>query len=75
MSYGNWHQVEASAVNLPSGSVLLRLAIDGKTVLTGADRSPGPLRQPGGVGLRADNTELLFRDFRAAPVRPTPTAG
>ncbi|MGN9758410.1 hypothetical protein [Streptomyces sp. SD31] len=75
LSYGTWHQVEASAVNLPSGSVRLRLDIDGKTVLTGTDRSPGPLRQPGRVGLRADNTELLFRDFRATPVRPTPTAG
>ncbi|MGP4043702.1 hypothetical protein [Streptomyces sp. 2A115] len=73
ISYGTWHEVTASAVNLPSGSVLLRLDIDGKTVLTGRDRDPGPLRRPGGVGLRADNTEVLFRDFRAAPVRPTPS--
>ncbi len=75
ISYGTWHQVEASAVNLPSGSVLLTLDIDGKRVLTGKDRTPGPLRRPGGVGLRADNTELLFRDFRATPVHPTPTSG
>ncbi|WP_274563512.1 hypothetical protein [Streptomyces spiramyceticus] len=75
MSYGTWHHVAASAVNLPSGSVSLRLDIDGKTVLTGKDRTPGPLRRPGGVGLRADNTELFFRDFRATPVHPTPTSG
>ncbi|MCX5062969.1 hypothetical protein OG895_37470 [Streptomyces sp. NBC_00201] len=65
LSYGTWHEVEASAVNQPSGAVRLRLGIDGKTVLTVEDRTPGPLRRPGGVGLRADNTELLFRDFRA----------
>ncbi|MFF4249919.1 hypothetical protein ACFY1L_01760 [Streptomyces sp. NPDC001663] len=75
ISYGAWHQVEASAVNLPSGSVLLRLEIDGKTVLTGEDHTPGRLTRPGGVGLRADNTELLFRDFRALPVQTTPTSG
>ncbi|MFJ8538275.1 hypothetical protein [Streptomyces sp. NPDC093591] len=74
LSYGAWHHVVASAVNLPSGSVRLRLDIDGKTVLTGEDRTPGPLRRPGGVGLRADNTELLFRDFRALPEPSAPTS-
>ena len=72
--YGTWHQVTASAVNLPSGAVLLRLDIDGRRVLTARDRTPGRLRQPGGVGLRADNTDMLFRDFRATPV-PAPTSG
>ncbi|MCT9078354.1 hypothetical protein [Streptomyces fulvoviolaceus] len=74
ISYGTWHYVTASAVNLPSGSVLLRLDIDGKTVLTGQDPTPGPLRRPGAVGLRADNTELFFRDFRVMPVHSTPTS-
>jgi hypothetical protein len=75
IAYGTWHHLAASAVNLPSGSVLLRLDIDGKTVLTGEDRNPGPLTRPGRVGLRADNTELFFRNFRATPVQPTPTSG
>lgn len=75
ISYGTWHQVEARAVNLPSGSVLLRLSIDGRPVLTGEDRSPGALRRPGGVGVRADNSELLFREFRATPVHSAPAPG
>ncbi|MGW2426120.1 hypothetical protein ACWC0C_44135 [Streptomyces sp. NPDC001709] len=63
--YCTWHRVTAGAVNTPSGTVLLRLDIDGQTVLAAEDRTPGPLLTPGGVGLRADNTELLFRDFTA----------
>ncbi|MDH6515078.1 hypothetical protein M2164_001558 [Streptomyces sp. SAI-208] len=74
ISYDTWHRVSASAVNLDSGSVRLRLDIDGKTVLTAEDRTPGPLRRPGGVGLRADNTELLFAGFHAMQA-PAPTSG
>ncbi|MDQ0993920.1 hypothetical protein QFZ74_005148 [Streptomyces sp. V3I7] len=29
------------------------------------DPSPGDLYQPGGVGIRGDNTEFGFRDIRA----------
>ncbi|MGW5466132.1 hypothetical protein [Streptomyces sp. NPDC003996] len=63
--YRTWHRVTAGAVNTSSGTVLLSLDIDGQTVLAAEDRTPGPLLTPGGVGLRADNTELLFRDFTA----------
>ncbi|MET8095830.1 hypothetical protein ABZV29_05050 [Streptomyces sp. NPDC005236] len=64
ISYGDWHLVEAHAVNVFSG-VRLRLAIDGKEVLHTVDRTPGPLAAPGGVGLRVDNSELWFGDFWA----------
>ncbi|WP_240529758.1 hypothetical protein [Streptomyces mangrovisoli] len=64
ITYGDWHHVEAQAVNTFSG-VRLRLAINGKEVLRTVDRTPGPLAKPGGVGLRADNSELWFGDFRA----------
>jgi hypothetical protein len=64
ISYGDWHRVEASAVNTSSG-VRLRLAIDGTEVLHTVDRAPGPLTAPGGVGLRVDNSELWFGDFWA----------
>ncbi|TKA11924.1 hypothetical protein [Actinacidiphila oryziradicis] len=67
LPYGSWHQLAASAVNSRSGTVHLRLDIDGRTVLTAEDRTPGRLLTPGGVGLRVDNTELYFRDFAAAP--------
>ncbi len=65
MPYGSWQQVTASAVDGPAGTVLLTLGINGRTALTVVDHAPGPLLQPGGVGLRADNSELYFRDFTA----------
>ena len=64
--YGGWHKVTASAVNYPGG-VRLALEIDDRPVLATTDRTPGPLTRPGGVGIRADNTELFFRDFHAGP--------
>ncbi|MEU2334024.1 hypothetical protein ABZ770_07645 [Streptomyces sp. NPDC006654] len=64
IGYGDWHRIEASAVNASSG-VRLRLAVDGTEVLHTVDRTPGPLTTPGGVGLRVDNSEMWFGDFRA----------
>ena len=64
-AYDTWHDIRASAENLDSGAVRLRLDIDGRTVLSTDDRTPGPLRPPGGVGLRGDNSEMTFRDFTA----------
>jgi hypothetical protein len=63
--YDTWHDIRASAENLGSGAVRLRLDIDGRTVLSTDDRTPGPLRPPGGVGLRGDNSELTFKAFTA----------
>jgi hypothetical protein len=63
-AYDSWHRLTASAVNRVAG-VRLELAIDGMTVLSCVDRTPGALRKPGGVGIRADNSELYFRDFHA----------
>jgi hypothetical protein len=53
--------------NEPAG-VRLAPAIDGATVLETVDRTPGRLRLPGGTGLRADNSELGFRDSTVTPV-------
>lgn len=66
--YGSPHEIRASAQNLSSGAVRLRLAVDGKTVLSTDDHTPGPLRTPGGVGLRGDNSELTFGGFTANPL-------
>ncbi|MER6470976.1 hypothetical protein [Streptomyces collinus] len=65
-AYDSWHKITASAVN-QFGSVRLELSIDDRTVLRADDRTPGSLVLPGGVGIRADNTELTFRRFRATP--------
>ncbi|MEV7685508.1 hypothetical protein ACFW1F_14020 [Streptomyces bungoensis] len=67
--YGGWHEVTASAVNQLAG-VRLALTIDGRTVLSTVDRTPGSLLLPGGVGIRADNTELLFRGFHTGTTAP-----
>ena len=66
--YGSWQQVAASAVNGSGGTVKLTLEINGRTALTVVDSAPGPLTEPGGVGLRVDNSELWFRDFTATPL-------
>ncbi|QMU68171.1 hypothetical protein [Streptacidiphilus sp. P02-A3a] len=66
--YGSWQQVAASAVNGSGGTVKLTLTINGRTALTVVDTAPGALTQPGGVGLRVDNSELWFRDFTATPL-------
>lgn len=65
VAYGTWHDIRARVRNQPHGAVQLVLQIDGTTVLSALDRSPGPLRRPGGVGLRGDNSELAFRAFTA----------
>ncbi|KUN83632.1 hypothetical protein AQJ66_18175 [Streptomyces bungoensis] len=67
--YDGWHEVTASAVNQLAG-VRLALTIDGRRVLSTVDRTPGSLLLPGGVGIRADNTELLFRGFHAGTTAP-----
>lgn len=64
-AYDTWHNIRARVRNQPHGDVRLSLEIDGRIVLSTLDRSPGPLRRPGGVGLRGDNSELTFRAFTA----------
>ncbi|QNP67023.1 hypothetical protein [Streptomyces genisteinicus] len=60
--YGRWHRVSAQARSV-RGGVLLRLAVNGRLVLRTVDTTPGALRGPGGVGLRGDNTSLVFDRF------------
>ncbi|MFK0168672.1 hypothetical protein ACIQU5_07720 [Streptomyces sp. NPDC090306] len=77
VAYGSWHRVSASATNTAPGSVRLRLTLDGSTVLDVEDHSPGTLVAAGGVGLRADNSAVVFSHFDARPVReaaPLPAA-
>lgn len=60
--YGRWHRVSALARTV-RGGVLIRLAVDGRPVLRTVDTAPGALGGPGGVGLRGDNTSLVFDRF------------
>lgn len=66
--YSSWQQVSASAVNGSGGTVELTLQINGRTALSVVDTAPGALTEPGGVGLRVDNSQLWFRDFTATPL-------
>ncbi|MEU5183383.1 hypothetical protein [Streptomyces longwoodensis] len=67
LRHDTWHQVVAQAVTTAAGSVLLRLQVDGRTVVRAEDTAPGALSGPGGVGVRGDNTELYFHGFAAVP--------
>jgi hypothetical protein len=61
----NWVSVGASAKNLSSGGVRLRLVRQGSTILDVIDRGTGcaPIRKAGAIGLRGDNAELRFDDL------------
>ncbi|MER7561907.1 hypothetical protein ABTZ93_02955 [Streptomyces sp. NPDC097941] len=62
-----WTLAVATATDLPDGRVRITLELAGHQVLDVTDASPGGLYQPGGVGIRGDNTEFMFRDFSAQP--------
>nr|WP_237419125.1 DUF1080 domain-containing protein [Kitasatospora sp. SID7827] len=65
--YDEWHTVTATVRDTAEGKVRLTLAIDGGTVLDAVDDDPRRITGPGGVGLRADNTALEFRDYAVTP--------
>jgi hypothetical protein len=64
---GTWTQAVATATDLPDGRVRITLELAGHQVLDVTDTSPGGLYQPGGVGIRGDDTEFMVRDFSAQP--------
>jgi hypothetical protein len=63
-----WHSFDLGIRNTPA-SVLITLAVDGRTLLTtiDTDRS-APLHGPGRVGIRGDNADFLIRRFIIRPV-------
>jgi hypothetical protein len=62
-----WTAAVATVTDLPDRRVRLTLELAGRRVLDVTDASPGGLYEPGGVGIRGDNTEFVFRDFTAQP--------
>jgi hypothetical protein len=79
LSYGQWHQVGAEVRNTASGRVRISLELNGRPVLATEDTAPGGLLRAGGIGLRGDNTSLVFDSLTvAAPssvARRTQSAG
>ncbi|MET8573351.1 hypothetical protein [Streptomyces sp. NPDC005012] len=63
--YETYRHVAAQAVTTASRSVVLRLWVAGRLILQAEDTTPGRLAGPGAVGVRGDNTELLFQNFSA----------
>lgn len=63
--FGAWQDITASAVTNPDDSVTVRLEIDGQTIVEGTDSGIGgsPIRDPGKVGIRGDNTEFWLDDL------------
>jgi hypothetical protein len=68
---GSWSRVEVDTENVPHG-VAFRVLVDGQLVTRAVDRGIGgpPIRAPGGVGLRGDNVQFSFDDFRVERLRP-----
>ncbi len=65
MSAGVWHDVRASIVDRTDGTVFIQLWVDGILVGSAVDNGiGGPIIRTGQVGIRGDNTEFEFDDFR-----------
>lgn len=66
--YGKWQHVGASVRNNGDGSVTIELYAGGKLIAVATDSGKGgePIRSPGKVGIRGDNAELSFKDFKVS---------
>lgn len=74
-SLGQWQRVLAIITSNPNRTVTISLYIDGRELLSRTDTGIGgeALTAPGAVGIRGDNAEFEFRNFRvraAAYARP-----
>ncbi|MDT9685245.1 hypothetical protein RND61_24745 [Streptomyces sp. TRM76323] len=75
LEYGRWHRVAGLVRDTADGGVHISLHLNGLHVIDVEDPAPGRLREAGGIGLRADNTSLVFDALTAYhPARP-PAAG
>lgn len=65
MNPGVWHDVRASIVDRADGSVLIQLWVDNILVGSAVDNGiGGPVIRAGQTGIRGDNAEFEFDDFR-----------
>jgi len=67
---GRWQHVLAIITSNANRSVTISLYIDGRQLLSRTDRGIGgdALTAPGAVGIRGDNTEFRFRNFRVQAI-------
>jgi hypothetical protein len=67
---GDWQQVLAIITTNANRTVTISLYIDGRQLLSRTDAGIGgePLTAPGAVGIRSDNTEFQFRNFRVQAI-------
>ena len=74
--YRSWHTVEARAQNQNDGSVELKLLVNGSVLISAVDRGTGgaPLLAPGRVGIRGDNCDFFFDEFRVDSIEPAASA-
>jgi hypothetical protein len=66
--YGEWQDITATVQTNADGSVTIRLLSGGQLVVAATDSGTGgpPITAPGRVGLRGDNCNFRFDDFRVA---------
>jgi hypothetical protein len=69
MPVGHWVPVDVEAINRGTG-VQLTIVVDGRVVTRQTDSSRSALTRPGAVGLRGDNTQFEFRNFKVRPLTP-----
>jgi hypothetical protein len=69
MPVGRWVPVEVQALTRGAG-VQLTIIIDGRVLARQIDSSRYALTRSGAVGLRGDNTQFEFRNFRARSLTP-----
>jgi hypothetical protein len=65
--YRKWQQVRSFVWNNRDGSVSVNLFVDGMLVVSARDDGSiggPPIRKPGKVGIRGDNAELYFDNFK-----------
>ena len=66
--YGAWQSITATVQNNAGGTVTIRLLSGGVLVAQATDTGVGgpPITAPGRVGLRGDNANFQFDDFRVS---------
>ena len=72
IAFGTWRDVVVRVRNQPDGSVTFRIVVDGTTIATARDDGVGglpPYTQPGRMGFRMDNADVLFDDVRVTKLR------
>jgi hypothetical protein len=63
--YGSWMRVGGVVRNNPDGSVTIQVLRNGKVLVQAIDHGTGgaPLRNPGRIGLRADNADVNINNM------------